>query len=147
MQDDLRRLRVVNCINQESLPGLRQFLARHDFHVIELDGVGVVDGATFLARAAEVLPLDPPLASRDNWDAFSDSVWGGLEQLAKERVALIWTSVEEMLKRGLQDLLISVTCLQQVAAEVATARYGISHPVVFVVFLAGKGDNFKPFQP
>ncbi|PYS30269.1 MAG: hypothetical protein DMF75_16190, partial [Acidobacteria bacterium] len=99
----------------------------------------------FFIEAARILPQDPPLIGNINWDALTDSLWGGLAELGKERVALIWTNAQRMLEHGLQDLLIANGCFEHIASTMATTKYGISRPIMLVVFLVGEGNNFGPF--
>jgi hypothetical protein len=139
-------LRTVNCINTSCLSEVREFLRQNGFHLFELDGEQVRDAASFFHAVVRSLPLDPPLSGSVNWDAFIDSVWGGLDDLGEERVALVWIAAERMLEKGLPDLLIAVDCFQQLAASVRAPDTGISTPALMLVFLIGDGENFKQFD-
>ena len=44
----------------------------------------------FIQAVRAVLPLEPALVGDDNWDAFSDSLWGGLGNLSMKKIAIIW---------------------------------------------------------
>ena len=138
-------MRIVNLVNQESLEFLKRFLSQNSFRIFELDEHDIKDAQSFFIRSVSLFPQDPPLSGRVNWDAFLDSLRGGLDQLGEKRVAFVWTDAEKMLEHGLADLLIAVGCFEQLAADVATSEDGISKAVELLVFLVGKGDNFRPF--
>lgn len=137
-------LPVVNCINSESLERLRQFLRQNNWRVFEIDGSDIEDKPSLLAKVADHLPHEPDLIARDSWDAWVDTLWGGLAGLNEERVAFVWTHAERMLVRGLPDLLTAVECIQNLASDVSTADYGFPRPMLLRLFLVGEGDNFKP---
>jgi len=134
---------VITCIDVECLPKLRQMLDSEGFHVVQLDGEYISDACTFYEQATRILPLDPPIVGAVNWDAFVDSVWGGLDDLGEQKVAVVWTRAENMLRGGLQDLLEIVLSFQHLASLISTREYGIQHPVRLLVLLVGKGDNFR----
>ena len=46
--------------------------------------------ARFFKAVRRTLPLDPPLHSNTVWDALSDSLRSGLEELDDERIVIIW---------------------------------------------------------
>jgi hypothetical protein len=146
MEHTRTKLRVVNFVSSKSLANVRQFLNRNGFHIFELNGQNVADAQSFFSTVISSFPQDPPLSGRVNWDAFLDSLWGGLDSLGEKRVAFIWINVEKMLDHGLADLFIAAECFQQLASDVATDKYGISQPVELFVFLVGEGGNFKIFD-
>jgi hypothetical protein len=60
------------------------------WRVIELPP-HIRDAQAFLrALLANDLPLDPPIETLDNWDAFTDSFTAGLQDFNEERVAILW---------------------------------------------------------
>jgi hypothetical protein len=142
------RFPVLSCVNAQSLDALEEILREMDYKVYELDGSRIEDAQTFFQIATDVLPLDPPLTQggQVNWDALSDSMWGGLDRLGEPRVAIVWTRAERMLDHGLPDLLVASTCFQDVAVSVHSPQDGISTIVDLLVFLVGEGDNFKGLE-
>ncbi len=146
MSDSFKNLPAINFISNESLKMLRASLQKKGFNIFELDGDNVKDAKSFFKKIVNVFPQDPPLSGKCNWDAFTDSLWGGLDELAQERVAFIWTKVEEMFEYGIPDLFIALDCLKELASSVSNPGYGISKPVQLLIFLVGKGKNFKLFE-
>src|SRR5215813_5668018 len=141
------KLRIINFINQESLEHLRHYLEENHYHILELNGDTIKDKKSFFVEAIKKLPQDPPLHSppigQGNWDAFIDSSIGGLANLETEKVALIWTSVENMLESGLPDLIEAINCFRDACHEVTNALYGFPRKMTLLTFLVGKGNNFK----
>src|SRR4051812_26900600 len=105
-----RILRSVNCLHRNSLNDLKLSLSEKGFRIFELDGENIKDAESFFFESVKLLPQDPPLSGSVNWDAFLDSLWGGLDNLGEKRVSVIWTKAERMLERGLPDILMAVEC-------------------------------------
>jgi hypothetical protein len=146
MSDILKNLPTINFVRQESLEILRDSLGKKGFRVFQMDGTDVKDARSFFKKIVNVFPQDPPLSGKCNWDAFTDSLWGGLDELAQERVAFIWTRVEKMFEFGIPDLFTAIECFKDVASSVSNPEYGISKPVELYIFLVGNGQNFKLFE-
>jgi len=47
------------------------------------------DAQSFFSNAKAVLPLDPPISGSVNWDAFRDSLYGGLDASTEQRIAIV----------------------------------------------------------
>lgn len=146
MTDSLKNLPTINFINIESIEILRTSLKKNGFRIFQLDGEDIVDAESFFKKIVRVVPQDPPLSGKCNWDAFTDSLWGGLDELAEENVAFIWTKAENMFEHGIPDLFTALDCFKELALSVANQEYGISKPVRLLIFLVGKGKNFKLFE-
>ncbi len=142
------RFSVLSCVSAQSLDALETVLREMDYKIFEINGSRIEDAETFFLIATDVLPLDPPLTlgGRVNWDALSDSMWGGLDRLGEPRVAIVWTRAERMLDHGLSDLLIASYCFRDVAISVHDPQTGISTIVDLLIFLVGEGNNFKALE-
>lgn len=139
----MSRFPLLSCVSQADLSELKTLLDREHFTVLEIDGSEVRDARSFFIQATTALPLEPPLSGVVNWDAFSDSLWQGLDGLAKPRVALIWTGAQQMLEGGLPDLLTAVDVLCDVARSVRDPLTGVATPTEVLLFLVGLGPNFR----
>lgn len=66
----------------------------------------------FFDAVRATLSLDPPLASNYSWDALSDSMFGGLDELGADRVLLVWTDEAEMVAAAPAeaDIAVAVLC-------------------------------------
>lgn len=146
MSDSFRNLPTINFVRRESLEILRASLKKKGFRIFQMDGDNVKDAKSFFKKIVNVFPQDPPLSGKCNWDAFTDSLWGGLDEIAQERVAFIWTRVEEMFEYGIPDLFTALDCFKELGSSVSNQDYGISKPVQLLIFLVGNGKNFKLFE-
>lgn len=146
MSDSLKNLQTINFVSQESLEILITSLKKKGYHILKMDGENVKDAKSFFKEIVNVFPQDPPLSGQCNWDAFTDSLWGGLDEIAQERVAFIWTKVEEMFEYGIPDLFTALDCFKELASSVSNLEYGISKPVKLLIFLVGSGKNFRLFE-
>ena len=136
---------VVSCVNVQSLGELHSYLQQDAYRVFELNGKTVSNSESFFEEVKRVLPLDPPLSG--SWDAFADSLFGGIDDLACPRVAIIWDDSESMVMAALGDFLTAIDCLFQVARDVATKEFGVSVPTKLLVFLVGSGESYKYLRP
>lgn len=50
----------------------------------------------FFKAVKNNLPLDPILHSDNNWDALSDSLWSGLEELMEKRIIILWPNARKL---------------------------------------------------
>ncbi|MEQ9880228.1 barstar family protein [Pectobacterium aroidearum] len=79
-----------------------------DTLVNEYEGNGYVIINAYFSQAKNIydvfdeikksLPLDPPLYSRCNFDAFSDSIFGGLDSLENDKVCVFLVDIKKALR-------------------------------------------------
>ena len=138
----------IQYIKSSSLPELYNVLADDECRVFELDGNVINDAESFFASIITILPLDPPLSGKVRWEAFSDSLWYGMDGLAKTspHVAILWKNAENMMQHDFTAFQTAIACLEDVASTVATDEYGIEMPVKLRVFLLGQGTIFSPIN-
>ena len=117
-------------------------LRNRDYRIFDLDGGEIHDKNSFFLQAAKDLPQPHGLIAENNWDALSDNLWWSLSEITETQVAIVWSNAHRMLNGGLPDLLVAVSCFEQLAKSVATTEHGFSHPVTLHIFLVGEGDNF-----
>jgi hypothetical protein len=60
---------------------------------MQLEATTLWPAGRFFEAMKALLPLDPPLVGNRSWDALSDSLWSGLDQLAADNIAIVWPSV------------------------------------------------------
>lgn len=142
MIENIIKLSILNFINEDSLEFIGKKLKEDGFYILQLDGENIKDATSFFKKVVEVFPQDPPLSGKCNWDAFTDSLWGGLDELSEEKVAFIWTKVENMFEYGIPDLFMALDCFVELARSVSNYETGISKPIKLIIFLIGKGKNF-----
>jgi hypothetical protein len=147
MTDDIMsRLHIITCMAQAQAQELTARLRAEGVVVYALDGSTVRDAVSFLAAARTCLPLDPPSPNdTPNWDAFSDSLFGGIaleqEATATTSFVVIWTQVQNILQSGLEDLVRVVSVFEQVSHQLNSAAHGDSRGSLNLI-LAGDGPNF-----
>jgi hypothetical protein len=129
-----------------SLQRLEHELRSHKYCIYELNGHDIQDAHSFFHKIKEILPLDPPLSGNVHWDAFRDSVRGGIDRLCESKVAVVWTSVENMLGQGLADLCLATQYFGEVSSDVLVSTKGTEQPVRLITFLVGVGNNFDELE-
>jgi len=80
-------VRVVD--NVGDLNTLMKEAERDRWQIIEINLFGVGNKKELITKISTSINLDPPLISANNWDAFSDSLWGGIDVLSENRTMLI----------------------------------------------------------
>ena len=78
----------------------------------------VRNAAEFFEAVKSSFPLDPPISGRVNWDAFSDSLWSGLETCQSDRVALVVLDATEFQKNDSRAFDLLVECMVDAAHQV-----------------------------
>jgi Barstar (barnase inhibitor) len=139
-------LELINCVNQAALEALNTALVAWGFRVFYLRGESITDKKTLLAQVERDLPMSAGLRPH-NWDAFVDCLRGGLSGLVDERVAIVWTHAHLMLSSDLQDFLIAIRSVTDVARHANTGGAGFSHEMALHIFLVGMGSSFRSFPP
>ncbi len=137
-------LELINCVNQSTLEALSETLFEWDFRAFYLHGESITNKKTLLDKVEKDLPMPVGLRPH-NWDAFVDCLRGGLSSLAEERVAIIWIDAHVMLGSDLQDFLIAIRSLTDVARYVNTGEADVSHEMQVHIFLVGNSSSFRPF--
>ena len=141
------RPQAINRVNQSQLDKVMATLAELGYRIFTLDGKNIHDKLSYLAQAAQDLPQPPDLVSRNNWDAFNDSLWFGLHELLDNRVAFVWTDAQDMMHGDQKDFLIAVDILEELSGNVAHTEHRFSHPMDLRTFLFGEGDEFPVDVP
>lgn len=139
------RFSIVNLINEKYIDELLLNLSEQGYEVLKIDGENIYDAKTFFRTVKEILPFDPPISGKVNWDAFSDSLWEGIMNLGNQKVAIVWTKVDNMLEHGLAGLIDAIRSL----IDVSTSLYNDvedTERVSLIIFLIGKGNNFPAYK-
>ena len=102
------------------------------FHLPE----GIVSRDAFFDAVRGLLPLAPPLASNYSWDALSDSLWGGLDELGDESMAIVWHGAEQLEQASSRDFEIARSILADVSDSLADADATQGQTKRVVVLLA-----------
>lgn len=50
----------------------------------------------FFQSVKSTLPLDPVVQSNSNWDALSDSLWAGLDELNNDTIVILWPNARKL---------------------------------------------------
>jgi hypothetical protein len=96
--------------------------------VFTLRGKSIVTQADFVAAANAALPLDPPLGEGLSWDAFSDSLWSGIDALRAPRVIVAWEHAEVLANAAPTAFDEALRCFREVSDLVCSSESGIDVP-------------------
>lgn len=116
-----------------------------DYKIYYIDGKKTSTIEELFVWIKERLPLDPPLSGSVNFDAFVDSLWGGLDNQDYERVAIVWGYPNELMKQDKNRFEKLVQCMNEVAKELLLEEYGVDKLITLKIFLFGKGPMFSRF--
>ncbi len=104
---------------------LEQFRAER---VFALDGTVIKSQEDFVRECSCVLPLDPPLGPGLRWDAFSDSLWSGIDELRVSKVAIVWYRADVLAVADPNVYAEAQRCFQEVGALAEDPKSGIELP-------------------
>ena len=133
----------VSLIHNKDKLSLLLELEKNKYKIYIIDGISIVDARSFFQAIVGVLPQDPPLSGTVNFDAFLDSLWGGLDSLGIKKVAFVWTKAEMLLRNSPKNFKTIIDCFNELALSVSDIDYGIKTPVLFKVFVVGNSEEFK----
>jgi hypothetical protein len=111
--------------------------------IFELNGKEIYDAKSFFIAAKLVLPMDPPLSGKVNWDAFSDSLWYGIDNLNQQKIAVLWKQADNMMNLEARNFQIAVECFEDVATSIVEESNEKNLKSDILIFLFGTSDDFK----
>lgn len=83
---------------------------------------GISDRGALIRAVKAAVPLDPPIQGDDSWDAFSDSLWGGLDSLETRGVALLWPGSAQLREKQPEDYAIAGEVFADICSTLVTAQ-------------------------
>jgi hypothetical protein len=110
---------AINRIASLNVPTMLTQLVETGFKAFVLPGHGVEDRASFFEAIRSSIPLDPPLASSNSWDALSDSLWQGLYCHPAKRIAILWPNADAMATSSASEFSIALAILEDVAISLS----------------------------
>jgi hypothetical protein len=81
-----------------------------------------IDSKDFFEQVRSAYPLDPAISGDVNWDAFADSIWGGLDACPDLKIALVINDVTVFRESNYQEFEVALDCLQTAATEVEAEK-------------------------
>jgi hypothetical protein len=121
-------------VSQSDASALIAVLRRDSYGVFEMSST-IHGRLGFFAAVREVLPLDPPVTSDDNWDALSDSLWEGLSMEPLGKIAIVWPEPSLMQQMSPADFAIACDVLRDVAELLGDEDATVGAPKAVVVLL------------
>lgn len=67
----------------------------------------------FFEGVRSTFPLDLVLRTNQSWNALADSLWGGLDGLADQRIVVVWTDAFLMKQRFPEEYSIAIQILSE----------------------------------
>ena len=122
-------------------PNAKEEALRHvgDARLVVFDGSRVSSHAEFVAAANATLPLDPPLGEGLSWDAFSDSLWSGIDALGAPRITVLWQRADVLSASSPAVFDQAVLCFREVAELAQDPGSGIDLPTSLRLLLVHGG--------
>ena len=87
-----------------------------------------------------MLTQDPPLGQGLSWDAFSDSLWSGVDALREPRISVLWRRADVLLHSAPAVFDEAVQCFREVAVLAQDPASGIDLPTTLRLLLVHDGD-------
>jgi len=96
-----------------------------------------LNAVDFFAQAKKRFPLDPPISGAVHWDAFADSISGGLDANPKSRIALVIQDATPFQVSHKPDFEMALECLCEAAKEVEGLKRDDGHEDASIVIVVG----------
>jgi hypothetical protein len=97
------------------------------------------DAPEFFAQAKNEYPLDPKISGDVHWDAFSDSLWGGLDACSESKIALVIRDATVFSEGCPKDYDIALDCMSDAAREVEAEKQNEGMEKAEIVLVVGVG--------
>jgi hypothetical protein len=95
-------------------------LASRGFTLFSIDKPKDAQHFFILAKAA--FPFNPAISGRVHWDAFADSLWGGLVEHPAGKLALVICDATAFRETSGRDFGIAMECLLDAASQVEAEK-------------------------
>jgi hypothetical protein len=110
-------------------------LAAQGFTLFAIDKPSDTSGFFSLVKSA--FPLDPPISGRIHWDAFDDSLWGGLDEVESGKVALVVRDAVSFRTSNYEDFQLAIEIIERVASEVQQEKRNEGDPAAEILVIVG----------
>ena len=95
---------------------------------------GVASKDRFFDAIRSTCPLDPPLHRNRSWDALSDSMWSGLDEVEEGEVAIFWPNSDRMKIAEPESFAIATDILVDLCISLAAPSVTASRTKTLLVF-------------
>ncbi|MEW8955176.1 barstar family protein [Clostridium sp.] len=117
-----------------------------NYKIYNIDGNIITTMEDLFVLIKEEFPQDPPLSGRVNFDALTDSLWGGFEGQDAEKAAIIWGNPNKLMDFDKYRFEKLIQCIEELAETLTIKEYGIDKPTVLKLVLLGEGPLFSRFD-
>lgn len=135
-----RSLPNVSLALEDQISDVRSALTAAEFKVYRLSGITSVED--FFLHVRDDLPMAPPISGQVHWDAFSDSLWGGLDETGDERIAIFWENADQLLMKDSESFQIAIEIFSHVASSLANPQFNADKLPLLKIFMFGAGSEF-----
>jgi hypothetical protein len=94
---------------------------REGWRIFRLPG-SLASKDEFFEGIRQSLPLDPPLQSNRSWDALSDSLWSGLDNLKEGKIVIVWPDTSRMKALAPEAFSIATSVLMDLISTLADEK-------------------------
>jgi hypothetical protein len=94
---------------------------REGWQIFRLPG-SLASKDEFFEGIRQSLPLDPPLQSNRSWDALSDSLWSGLDNLKERKIVIVWPDASRMKALAPEAFSIATSILMDLITTLADEK-------------------------
>jgi hypothetical protein len=117
----------VHTVNSHEADRAAQARAQSGWRVFRLP-TGIVTREDFFEGVRRTLPLDPAVHGNRSWDALSDSLWSGLDELQDERILIVWPDASRMKASDREEFGIATSVLADLCTSLADAEATVGAP-------------------
>jgi hypothetical protein len=106
-----------------------------DARLVELP-LGIATAASFFDAVTQTCPLNPPLQRvTDNWDALSDSMFGGLGDIDEPLAVIAWVDPSTLASADPEASRIALDILSTLPKDLANPEFTAGFPKDLAVLL------------
>lgn len=142
----MKELNAVSYILIDDVDIVKTFIKEMGYQIFNIDGTKITTIEEFFIWVKNELPQDPPLSGKVNFDAFVDSLWGGIDSFGEEKIAIIWTNPTKIMNLDKGKFKTLIACLEELSRTLTLEEYGVEKPILLKTILLGEGEEFLKFE-
>ncbi len=142
----MKLLDAVSYIDIQDVDVITDYVKDMGYHIYSIDGCKFTTMEDIFIWIKNELPQDPPLSGKVNFDALTDSLWGGFDELGEEKVVILWSNPNETMNKDKARYDILIDCLEELAKTLTMNEYGIEKPISLKTVLLGEGRLYSRFE-
>ncbi|MAT38747.1 MAG: hypothetical protein CL946_04005 [Ectothiorhodospiraceae bacterium] len=99
------------------------------------------DERDFLQQARLKYPLDPPISGNVHWDAFADSIWGGLDACCSPKIVLVVRDASDLRRNNPSEFALAIDSMLEAMEGVEAEKHEAGEEEASMLLVVGEATS------